>query len=151
MVTENEKLDVLSKIAKAFNEESIVWAVGASLLLFFHKRTDHFNDIDLMIAENDIEKVRQTMDRIARLQPPNKVSRYRTKCFLEYKIGEVDIDIMAGFVIVKDGEEYSCAFDQTHIESIIQCYGEAIPLQKLSDWHRYYELMDRPQKAEMSK
>ncbi|MCI2069472.1 MAG: hypothetical protein LKJ88_07935 [Bacilli bacterium] len=151
MVTQEDKLRVLCKIAKVFNDKGIVWAVGASLLLFFLKRTDDFHDIDIMIAEDDIEKTKSAMNDLGQLQPPNRVNRYRTKCFLEYKIGEVDIDLMAGFVIVKDGNEYQCEFDKTHIGSIIQCQGESIPLQRLEDWHRYYELMDRPQKAEMSK
>ena len=65
----NDKLKVLAKIAKFFNEEKITWAVGASLLLFFKGKTDHFNDIDLMVDEKDIEKVKTIMLEIGMVMP----------------------------------------------------------------------------------
>lgn len=31
----NEKIEVLRKIAHQFNEEEVIWALGASMLLYF--------------------------------------------------------------------------------------------------------------------
>ena len=43
---------------------------------------------------------------------PNQVlqmcirDRYRTRCFLEFTIRGVDVDVMAGFVILENGQEH---------------------------------------------
>ena len=52
-MTINEKLNILKLIATKFNQANISWAVGGSLLLYFEKITDHFNDLDIMIANKD--------------------------------------------------------------------------------------------------
>lgn len=59
------------------------------------------------------------------------------------------VDIMAGFVIVKDEIEYNCSLRKEQIAEYIQVNDENIPLQSLEDWRNYYDLMGRTQKVEM--
>lgn len=138
---------MLASIAEQFNRAGITWAVGASLLLYFKKRTDTFHDIDLMIMETDVEKAKEILSELGVLQPPNPSAQYQTRTFLEYVIDQTDVDVMAGFVIVKDGKAYDCALHREEITEEIEVLGQKVPLQSLELWSRYYRLMGREEKA----
>lgn len=143
------KLEVLTDIACILNKNHITWAVGGSLLLYFKGKTKLFHDIDIMVSEDDVDKLKNLLLPLGKLAPPNPDEHYKTRHFLEFTINDVDVDIIAGFVIVKDGEEYDCSLFPEQIEEYIRLNGETIPLQSLSDWRRYYELMGRTSKVEM--
>ena len=64
------KLDVLADIARALNQRGVTWAVGGSLLLYFKGKTCVFRDIDLMVCETDVEKLKQAID-VYKRQPVN--------------------------------------------------------------------------------
>ena len=143
------KLEVLSTIAEHFHKEDITWAVGASLLLYLKGKTDVFHDIDIMIMESDVEKVKTVMSRLGIIQPPNPNVQYKTKYFIECIVDDVDVDIMAGFAIVNNGTEYDCSLKKCEISESIPINKQAIPLHSLELWKRYYELMGRTEKAAM--
>ena len=119
------------------------------MLLYFKNKTDHFNDIDIMVLEADVDKLREALIPLGKLAPPNPDTHYRTRYFLEFTIDNVDVDVMAGFVIVRDGMEYDCSLRPEQIVEYIQINDETIPLQSIADWRRYYELMGRTIKVEM--
>ena len=48
-----KKMDVLQKIAAEFNKDNLLWAIGASLLLYFKGVAEVFHDIDIMVDEKD--------------------------------------------------------------------------------------------------
>ncbi len=144
-----KKLNVLSQIARVLNEAQVTWAVGASALLYFKGKTESFEDIDLMAAEEDAEKIKALLLPLGRIMPEKPDSKYQTRHFMEFVIDGVDVDIMAGLVIVKDGQAYECPFGREQIAEWIQLDGESIPLQVLEDWKRYYMLMGRTAKAKM--
>ena len=143
------KLQVLAEIAAALNEHQVLWAVGGSLLLYFHGKTDMFHDLDLMIAEQDAEQVKHLLEAMGSLAPKKPNPGYRTRGFLEFTIEQVEIDVMAGMVIVREGQEYDCSLQEDQIDGFREVHGERIPLQKLSLWRRYYALMGRDQKVAM--
>ncbi len=144
-----KKLKVLSDIAHVLNGKNVVWAVGASLLLYFKGKIDFFDDIDLMVSEDDVEKLKEQLLPMGLLAPSKPDKLYKTRHFLEFVIDGIDVDIIAGFVIVKDGNAFDCSLFPEQIEEYIQLNGETIPLQSLSDWRRYYALMGRTSKVEM--
>ena len=144
-----KKLQVLTDIAHGFNQDKVLWAVGASLLLYFKGISDTFHDIDIMVGEADIEKVKARLLGMGQLALPNPNMQYKTRHFLEFTIKGIDVDIMAGFVIVKDGNEYDCALLPEQIAESIQLNGESIPLHSLQLWRHYYALMGRTSKVEM--
>ena len=74
---------------------------------------------------------------------------YQTKCFMEYLIDAIDVDVMAGFAIVRDDEIYDCSLYKEQITDQRKLDGEAIPMQSPRLWCRYYRLMDRSAKADM--
>lgn len=142
-----KKLRLLAKIARVLNAHHILWAVGGSILLYFKGKTDTVHDLDLMVHEDDAAALKQLLLPMGTLAPPNPNRRYKTRQFLEFTIDGIDVDVMAGFVIVKDGKEYDCSLLPEQIAEYLPLYGERIPLQSLSDWRNYYTLMDRPAKV----
>ncbi|WP_432626592.1 hypothetical protein [Brotaphodocola sp.] len=141
------KLTVLKKLAHRLNEEGITWALGASMLLYFKGVVPDFHDIDLMIINEDADCVKTIFSEMGELQPPNPNDKYQTKTFLEFIIDGVDVDVMAGFAIVKDGAVIDCSLQRDQITEIMDLDGEHIPLQSLTLWSRYYDLMGRSAKS----
>ncbi|MDD2971235.1 MAG: hypothetical protein PHE02_03790 [Lachnospiraceae bacterium] len=145
----DKKLTVLSDIAHVLNEKNIIWAIGGSLLLYLKGKTDSFHDIDIMVYEYDVYRLKELLSPMGILAPPNPDKQYRTRHFLEFTIDDVEVDVMAGFVIVKDGNEYDCSLLPEQIAEYSKVNGEMIPLQSMEDWRNYYELMGRKNKVEM--
>ena len=145
------KLNVLSRIAAALNGRQITWAVGASGMLYLNGITDRFNDLDILIDEEDIAKAKTILDTMGSLQERIPNPNFKTRHFLEYVIEGVEVDVMAGFIITKDGKDHHLPFDASHIERTVTVNEQAIPLQLRSDWQHYYVLLDRPHKALMCK
>ena len=81
--------------------------------------------------------------------PSDPNAQYRTRCFLEFTIRGVDVDVMAGFVILENGREHDCALKPEQVAEHILVRGEDIPLQSLEDWRRYYAWMGRTSKVAM--
>lgn len=149
MATQQEKIELLKKIAHRFNACGVTWALGASMLLYFKGIAPDFHDIDLMISTSDVEQVRSILSEIGTLQPPNPNPKYHTKAFLEFVIDAMDVDIMAGFSILCDGKLYDCSLQKEQIVEYLTLDGEKIPLQSPQLWCEYYRLMGRPAKVEM--
>ncbi|MEG1878356.1 MAG: CatA-like O-acetyltransferase [Pseudoflavonifractor sp.] len=143
------KLEVLAQIARALNERQLTWAVGASLLLYFKGIVSDFHDIDLMVTEEDAPAARQALSALGQLQPPSPSAGYRTKIFLEFLIRDVEVDLMAGFVIVSGGEAHAFPLRKEDIRDCTHVGGEAVPLQALSQWRTCYALMGRTEKVQL--
>ena len=151
MTGTQEKIELLLKIAHRLNEAGVEWALGASMLLYFKGITSGFHDIDLMVADRDAECVRTILsemgERCSSDLTPNPM--YRTKTFMEFLIYSVEVDVMAGFAIVKDGKVYNCALRKEQIVEKMPLGTETIPLKSPLLWCEYYRLMGRAEKAEM--
>ena len=148
-MNKEKTIEVLVKIARALNDNKITWAIGGSLMLYFKGITDHFQDIDIMVIEGDVHKLKELLLTFGIFTSTNPIEKYKTKYFLEFIIDEVDIDIMAGFSIVNDGKEYDCSLklDQIYENYVIE--GVNIPIQSPELWREYYRLMGRKDKVEM--
>lgn len=145
----NKKIKLLKEIAQRFNTAYITWALGASMLLYFKGITSTFNDIDLMISNDDAESVQKILSEMGELQPPNPNPKYKTKVFMEFVINSVDVDVMAGFSILNDGKIYDCSLDKDQIVEWFTFGNTKIPLQSPLLWCEYYKLMGRKEKVDM--
>lgn len=139
----------LKKIAHEFNEAEIVWALGVSMLLYFKGITSDFQDIDLMISNEDAERARNILLKMGRIEPPNPNSKYKTKLFMEFVIEGVDVDAMVGFAIVNNDETVDCSLKKDQITEVLNVGGEKIPVQSVELWCEYYRLMGRIEKVKM--
>ena len=101
----NNKIDVLKQVAKKLNENNITWQLGASCMLYLRGYVDHFNDIDIMISKNDVQKTINIMNDFGTPVIKGPDATCKTKVFLEYRIDEVDVDIMSGLIIVNQGKD----------------------------------------------
>lgn len=145
----DKKIEILKKIAKEFNKNEITWAVGGSLLLYFKGIVNEFNDIDIMISEEDIEKTENILLSFGNLQQNTLNSKYKSKKFMEFTIEKVDFDIIGGFIIVKNNLEYYFPLKKQNIIDYIKLEDVLIPLQLIDEWLIYYKLMDRLEKVEI--
>ena len=146
MASREEKLRVLSGMAAEFNRAGLRWAMGASLLLWFKGYEDDFHDIDLMVTDGDAERMEGILRSMGSLQPSMRGS-YATKRFREFTIDGVDVDMMGGYAIVRDGRVYDCELEPSQIAEYAEVHGERIPLHSVALWRRYYELMGRDEKV----
>lgn len=144
-----EKIELLEKIAHRFNEAHVVWALGASMLLYFKGITSEFHDIDLMIANEDAVLVRTILSEMGEIQPPNPNPKYKTKTFMEFIINSIDVDVMVGFSILSDGRLFDCSLQQEQIVEKMVLGTELVPLQSPTLWCEYYRLMGREDKVRM--
>ncbi len=146
-----KQLSVLEKVAAALNQAGIVWCLGASGLLYFKGKIDSFNDIDILVAEDDVPQLKEILLEMGTLAPPNPNAQYKTRHFLEFTIDGVDVDIMGGFVIVCDGIAHDCSLLPEQIAEMVFLNGETIPLHDLKLWRQYYEWMGRSDKVAILK
>lgn len=146
MASREDKLRVLSRMAAAFNHADLSWAVGASLLLWFKGYVDDFHDVDLLVTVGDAEKMEGILRSMGSLQPSTRGS-YATKRFREFTIDGVDVDMMGGYAIVRDGRVYDCELEPSQVAEYAEVYGERVPLHSVALWRRYYELMGRDEKV----
>lgn len=151
MTDTEHKLKVLADIARELNKEKITWAIGASLMLYLRGIVTEFHDIDIIVAEEDAERAEQTICRIGEELPRRGTAQYKTRWFIEFTVGGVDVDLMGGFVIVKDGTDHECPLLPEDITETRTVNGESIPLHSALRWAEYYRLMGREAKADMVK
>lgn len=143
------KLQILSQIAEKLNTQKITWAIGASLLLYLKGIVTEFHDIDIMVAEEDVEAAQRVLLSQGNQLPPNPKPQYKTKYFLEFHIAGVDVDMIAGFTIVHQGTDFYFPLKKEDIKDYAEINGVKIPLQSIEEWRIYYELMGRTDKVEM--
>lgn len=151
MAGTEEKISLLKRIAHRLNEAQVEWCLGASMMLYFKGIVSEFHDIDLMISVDDAEVVKTILSEMGTLCPsdhePNPM--YQTKCFMEYVIDAIDVDVMAGFAIVRDGKIYDCSLCKEQITEQLMLEDEVIPMQSPRLWCTYYRLMGRSTKADL--
>ena len=151
MAGTEEKISLLKRIAHRLNEAQVEWCLGASMMLYFKEIVSEFHDIDLMISVDDVEVVESILSEMGTLCPSDQVPNpmYQTKCFMEYVIDAIDVDVMAGFAIVREDEVYDCSLCKDQITDQLMLEDEVIPMQSPRLWCTYYRLMGRNAKADM--
>ena len=147
--TKEEKLQVLVQLAELFNEHEIQWAVGGSLLLYFKGLVSDFHDLDLMIDEQAGEQVAQLLEPLGTRRPFIPSPAFQTRCFMEFLIEGVEIDVIGGLAIVSEGHVHELPLRSEEIEEGFRLEGQRIPLHSLRVWEIYYTLMGRTEKAEI--
>ena len=141
-----DKLSVLARIARAFIERGISWALGASAMLYLRGVTPDFHDLDLLTTQSDFPAAQEVLAGLGTLLPPRENALYRTEHFLECVVDGVEIDLMANFTILHSGAEHRFPLEECGAPDFANVLGEAVPLQSLSLWRECYRLMGRAEK-----
>ena len=116
----DHKLRVLALIAEKLNSARVVYAGGASAMLFLRGVVDTFHDVDLLIAEPDAARAAAVLRSLGTMAPQERHSDYPTHIFQEYTIDGVEVDLIAGMM-----EKSFDLFTATHGKKAEEAEGEA--------------------------
>jgi hypothetical protein len=133
--------NTLSYIGEKLNSSGVVWAVGASMLLYQYGLVDKPNDIDIFVDTQDIDKADGILKGIGRKKVYEKTTTYSTEYFYEYIINGIDVDVMAGFKINHSCGVFKYPFDSKSISEVKEINGVDIPFTSLEDWYVIYQLI----------
>lgn len=133
--------ETLSQIGKKLNDNQILWAVGASILLVQHGMADAPNDIDIFVSLQDIKKADRILQSMGQKKSREKTDDYETRYFYEYTIHSIDLDVMAGLAIRHESGVFEYLFDQQSITQSFLFQGVEIPFTSLEDWYVLYQLI----------
>jgi hypothetical protein len=138
-------VDVLLGIASRFNKKSITWAVGGSLLLYFHDILEEPKDIDIVIAPEDKETVFQILKEIGKELETKEVSNYKTGVFGKFDVDGIEVDIIGDFYIKVSDGYYLHPFNSKNLQ-VVKRNNVRIYLDSLENWLMTYEAMGDPKK-----
>ncbi|MDD3335633.1 MAG: hypothetical protein PHI98_08940 [Eubacteriales bacterium] len=145
----NDKLTVLSKIAREMNSRSLLWAVGGSAMLYFRGLSQCFRDVDLLI---EVRQATMAQDALLALGATQKKMDKSDGCFYSgffcsYEWNGLDIDLIGDFGIIKDGVLHTYPLHSFDIDATALLGNAEVPLHRAELWKELYTLMDRPQRV----
>ena len=141
---------VLSKIGKTLNKNNIMWVVGGSIILNHNDIVCEVNDIDIIIEENDFEKVILLLKQFGIKKSVSDKLNFHTKKYVKMNIDGVFIDLMAGFIIEHENGLYNYVFDQDAITSLMNINNILVPIGAIEDWYIIYQVIGgREKKVEL--
>lgn len=132
----------LSALAAKLNALNIVWAAGASSVLYEHGLVGVVNDLDVLVQMEDVQRLDQYLAPFAVGAPEKEHPKYKTAFFREYRMNNVDIDVIAGFAIAHDAGIYHYRFDREAIDRVAVLNGVGVPIAAIEDWYVLYQLME---------
>jgi len=141
---------VLSKIAKEFNKAKIRYAVGFSFVLKYYGIVNKSQDIDIVINAKDYDKAIEIMNNLGtKVEQLKKDNGFRSN-LVEYKVDDVDIDLMSDIKITFGRGTYAYIFDNKSIGEKVLIDDVEVPLVAIEDLYVIYQLMDgKQEKVEM--
>ena len=138
------RIPTIVKIAKQLNDKGIRYAIGGSVLLYLKGIDFSFNDLDLMIHEEDALKVREALKEIGEYHPNNRSTD--AKVFDEFTIEGLDVDAISGLSVTAYGKTYDFSFKGEEVD-YAEVEGVKIPLDSLDRWYDIYSFQGRVEKA----
>lgn len=91
---ETKKREVLLEIAKRFNEEHLVWAVGGSLMLYLNGIVSDFEDIDVFVSVEHAPIAQNILESLGTKQLTTYSDQFQTVVYETYRINSVSVDLM---------------------------------------------------------
>lgn len=135
--------NTLAYIGEQLNNQKILWGIGASILLYHYGLVDKPNDIDILVALEDVEKLDHILQGLGEKTKWEKTATYKTKHFYEYVINDIDVDVMSGLRINSGEKTYNYMFDSSSIVGSMNVNNVMIPLMSLEDWYVIYQLIPK--------
>ena len=146
------KLKTLSRVGKALKAENVLFGVGGSAMLYRNGLAEDFNDIDLVVAQEDAFKAEEVLLSLGKSGGERSSGVFETDVFCSYEVDGIGVDMMAGLAIRHDGGIYRYAFREDSVCDTWPVYGTMLPFCALEDWCVLYHLMPgKEKKAERIK
>jgi hypothetical protein len=133
-------LNSLIDISLRLKAKGIVHALGGSGLLFAHGLVEEVGDWDLT-TDASLPQVRSCLTGLD-WEKGSASNEFRSDYLLRVSSIGTKIEIIGGFTILRNSKAY-------RILTKVNGLWNQIPLGDLKVWKRAYELMGRPQKAEL--
>ncbi len=135
------KLKALARVGRALKEAGILFGVGGSAMLFRHGLSEDFNDIDLVVAQEDTFKADEVLSGLGKRGEARPAGVFETAVFRSFQVDGVGVDMMAGLAIRHDAGVYRHVFDKESIKDHWPVYGVMLPFCALEEWGVLYRLM----------
>lgn len=133
----------LKKIAYAFQRKRLTWGIGGSYLLKHYGLVNNVRDIDIVIAEEDIEGALDILDFFGERRELEQDAKFDTELFVSYVIEGTVIDVMCNIKIIYNDSFYQYKFDKDAIAEEVFIEGQKYPIMHLEDWYVLYYYMGR--------
>ena len=141
-----KKLKALAALAADLNESDILWAVGASAMLFLRGIVKEFRDIDLLVCEEDVEIAAEILLRHGTQLPTTADCRFDSKHYRKFDVDGVEIDLIAGFVVNGEDGQHVCPLEIEEVDACVDVDDVAVSLHALGTWFKYYTWMGRTER-----
>ena len=138
----------LITIAAILNDNNVNWGLGGSLLLYLHGIDTTVSDIDIVIDENEIEKIEKIVSKYKHIEK-QKTDIYLTRKFYSITIKGIDVDLIIGFKVVSKNGVYSYPKGKKLIDKSIIIDKTVINMCSLKDWLETYKAMNREEKVKL--
>lgn len=147
----NSKISsVLTLIGDTLNKNDIMWVVGGSIVLNHFGIVKEVNDIDIIIDENDFDRVVLLLKQFGYKKNIGDKLNYHTKKYVKMDIDGVGVDLMAGFIIEHENGLYNYILDQDAVTSFMKINNIVLPLGAIEDWYVIYQVIgDREEKVKL--
>ena len=142
-------MQVLKRIAQSFEDEHIIYGLGGSGVLVAYEILEKMNDIDIVVAFEDIERAKQILDDIACFKSSGKYCVVEKEYCYEYELDGVSIDLMANIHIKHDEGLYEFPFNRRRVTYRMCIDDLMIPVMSLEDWYVFYQLIGRMDRADL--
>ena len=143
-------LRTLSRVGRALNDAGVRWGVGASRMLQQYTLLSDPRDMDILVPLEDAEMAATVLHGLGEPLPVGHSALFATKFFRRFRVGETDVDLLAGFRINHASGRYEYVFDEASIAERREIEGVLVPFAALEDWYVLYQLMpDKASKADL--
>ena len=129
----SEIKNVFIQVVKTFKEKQVDWALLCSMNLFLTGITDEFNDIDILVSQECFDKASNILEEFgANLIAKGGNGYCESDNYCHYRIGNVDIDLIAGFRILTYGTSYYYSYQKDEVNFLYLDVGEGLEIPKVS-------------------
>lgn len=134
---------VLENVCRAFEGTDITWAIAMSCSIFFRGITDDFNDFDILIDINDVEKFEQIFKRIGGIVNDNTIQKasFSSPYYKEATLNGLHFDLIGDMTVNTFGKNYKYVLQRKDVEYRTIDGGLTIPLAPVEANYLLYAMM----------
>lgn len=138
-----ERKGVLESLCNVLKSTNVVWGLSCSTALFFTGICDEFNDLDIIIKLDDVEKFEEAFNKIGKIatftpQKPGFISPY----YKEGKIKNIHVDLVGDFTLNTFEKEYCCKADKDQMDYVTIEGNLTLPLISIEGNLLLYAMME---------
>jgi len=110
-----EKFEALASVSEGFRQEGVRWALSCSAALFVRGITDDFDDFDLLLHKEDVDKAKKVLAECGvevDEETPQRHQFFASPYYQQAKKGAVEFDLIADISVRTFGGLYTYKVEQ---------------------------------------